>query len=49
VVLVNTLGLIAKIRLDIIEQHPIFCFEPAAEPLDPYSTPPATPSRRAGV
>jgi hypothetical protein len=48
-VLFYTLELFAKIRLDIIEEHPIFCFEPAAEPLDPYCMPPAKPPQSAGV
>jgi len=50
---VGVLGLTAVlfvyIRLDRIEQHAIFCFEPAAAPLDPHSTLPANPPQSTGV
>jgi len=48
-VLISTVVLFMYIRLDKIELHPIFCFEPAAAPLDPHSTLPANPPQSTGV
>ena len=48
-VLVFTVVLFICIRLDKIQLHPIFNFEPAAAPLDPPSTLPANPPQSTGV
>jgi len=49
VVLVNAYLLSIGIRYDKLEQHPMFCFEPAAAPPDSYCALPASPPRSADV
>jgi hypothetical protein len=44
-----TVVLFMYIRLDRLEQHPNFCFEPAAAPIDPHSTLPTNPSQSTGI
>ncbi len=41
--------LYVKVRADKVEEHPMFCFEPAGAPSDSYRALPASPPRGADV
>ena len=41
--------LYVKVRADKLEEHPMFCFEPATAPPHTYCVLPASPPRSADV
>ncbi len=49
VILKMAYELYVKNRADKLEEHPMFCFEPAAAPPDPYCALRASPPRSADV